>query len=222
MNAMCDRGMLLRRIAYSETSLIIHVLTSTHGRLSLMARGARRRQSEFRAALEPLSILELHWRPGRSGMGTLTAVERGKPLVPESHMYAGLDLNAVASGLFKEGADGFNELAHAFKLLRHRPEDSGLLAATWFLLRKSGWVGDLDHCWQCGRPAEVLHWSHALLHCPDCGKGTPVSQGLVRGILGHIRSPQVSLPRYDLMTWQTMVQEVLRAHGLRPISAGLA
>ncbi len=222
MSEVSDQGMLLRRIAYGETSLIIHVLTSGYGRLSLMARGARRKNSDFRAMLEPLSLLKLSWRAGRTGMGTLTCIEREHLLVPETHMYAGLDLNAVASGLFKEGSpDGFDDLVFAFQLLKCRPENSGLLAAAWFLLHKSGWVGDLDQCWSCGKSDHVMCWSGAELHCTDCGCGIPVSQGLLRGILGHLHSPRVSLPEHDLVTWLTMTQEVLRVHGLRPLTACL-
>ncbi|MFQ5355383.1 MAG: DNA repair protein RecO [Mariprofundaceae bacterium] len=220
MSAVSDQGMLLRRIAYGETSLIVHVLTSGHGRLSLMARGARRKNSDFRGMLEPLSLLKLSWRTGRTGMGTLTSIERENLLVPETHMYAGLDLNAIASGLFKEGSpDGFDELVFAFQLLKCRPEDSGLLAAAWFLLHKSGWVGDLDQCWSCGKSDNPMRWSNAQLHCSVCGQGISVSLGLLRGILGHLNSPRVSLPEHDLDTWLAMTQEVLRMHGLRPLSA---
>jgi len=213
-----DQGLLLRRIAFRETSLVIHVLTAGHGRLSLMARGARRSKSPLRAMLEPLTMLQLAWRPARVGMGTLTFAERGRFLVPETHAVVGLDLISVASSLFKEGAgDGFEELRHAFSMLGERPEESGLLAAVWYLLGKTGWIGTLDQCWCCGQQADALFWSHSQLRCAACGQGVPLSLGLIRGILGHMQGPRVLLPAHDAIMWLTMIQDVLRIHGLKQL-----
>ncbi len=211
-----DQGLLLRRIAFGETSLVIHVLTAGHGRVSLMARGARRSKSQLRAMLEPLTMLQLAWRPARVGMGTLTCAERGPLLVPETHAVVGLDLTSVASSLFKEGAgDGFEELRQAFSMLGERPEDSGLLAAVWYLLGKTGWIGTLDRCWCCGQQADALFWSHSQLRCAACGQGAPLSLGLIRGILGHMQSPRVFLSEHDSGAWLAMIQDVLRIHGLK-------
>lgn len=219
MSEVRDRGLLLRRIAYGESSLIVHMLSDEHGRIALMAKGARRAKSPFRATLAPLHRLTITWRPGRTGMGTLTGAERGEPLLPEHLMYAGLELSALASGIFQEGErHGFQELCEACHLLADRPEDSGLLAAAWYILEKNGWVGGLDHCWHCGSEVEALLWSQGYLHCADCGAGAKVSRGLQRGILGHMRNPRVYLSANDMRMWQTMVQDVLRLHGLRALS----
>lgn len=219
MSEIRDQGLLLRRIAYGDSSLVVHLLSEGYGRIALMAKGARRAKSPFRATLAPLHTLTLTWRSGRTGMGTLTDVERGKPLLPEHLMYAGLELSALAAGIFQEGEEhGFRELNEAFGLLAERSETTGLLTAAWGLLGKSGWVGSLDHCWHCGNEAGPLVWSKGYLHCTDCGTGTEISQGLRRGILGHMQSPRVYLAAHDVRTWQVMVQDVLRLHGLRALS----
>jgi len=213
-----DDALLLRRIPYGETSFIIHVLAREHGRISLMARGARRAKSPFRAALAPLYQLTLAWRPGRTGMGTLTDVERGAALLDEERSLEGLQLNAVAAGLFREGeTHGYIELIHAFDVLKERKQDSGILAGTWGLLRQEGWVGSLDHCWHCARAGDAFQWTDAELCCPKCGDGTEVSSGLRKGILGHMRYPRVCLPPRDLEMWRRMIQDILRHHGLKPL-----
>jgi len=210
-----DEALLVRRIAFSETSLVIHILTAGHGRLSLMAKGARRSKSPFRSALEPLTMLQLVWRPARVGMGTLTSAERGRLLVPEGHASCGLDLISVASSLFKEEAgDGFDELRQAFCMFSRRPQDTGLLAAVWLLLRRTGWVGTLDSCWSCGCKTNDLFWSNARLCCASCGHGISLSPGLIRGILGHLKNPGILLPTHDKGAWLMMIQDVLRMHGL--------
>ena len=218
MAEMRDNSFLLRRIPYGETSLIVHVLTSRHGRISLMARGARRGKSPMRASLAPLYHLILSWRPGRTGMGTLADVERHAALLDEARSMGGLQLNALAAGLFPEGeTQGYAELSHAFRILRERKDDSGLLAGAWYLLGKQGWLGSLDHCWRCANGGENFQWNDAELCCSTCGKGMQVSAGLRKGILGHMRNSKVYLPPQDLETWGRMIQDILRHHGLRPL-----
>jgi len=213
-----NAALLLRRISYSETSLVIHALSAEYGRLSLMARGARRATSPFRAALAPLYALQLAWRPGRSGMGTVTDVQRGQAMVSEPRMLEGLQLNALAAGLFHEGdPHGFMALCRAFTVLNTRPEASGLLAAVWYLLEKEGWLGSLDHCWRCDKRQDVLRWDEGELCCKSCGAGVEASAGLRQGILGHMDSPTVYLPGHDLSMWRRMIQDVLRCHHLKPL-----
>ena len=65
--------MLLNR-PYSETSWIIEVLTKDYGRLSLMAKGARRIKSQLKGVLLPFQPLLLSWT-GKGEMPTLTGAE---------------------------------------------------------------------------------------------------------------------------------------------------
>jgi len=213
-----DAALLLRRIPYGDTSFIIHVLAREHGRISLMARGARRAKSPFRAALAPLCKLMIAWRPGRTGMGTLMDAERGAALLEEERSLEGLQLNALAAGLFREGeAHGYAELIHALGILKDRKQDSGILAGAWDLLQKEGWVGSLDHCWHCANAGDTFQWRNAELCCPACGKGMALSAGLRKGILGHMHHPKVYLPPCDLEMWRQMIQDILCHHGLKPI-----
>ena len=214
-----DRALLLRRIPYGDTSLILHLVAERHGRLSLMARGARRAKSPLRAVLEPLHDVRLRWRPGRTGMGTLLEAERGPCLLPETHHLAGLEVLSVASRLFREGdIHGYGELCASLGLLAERPPETGLLAAVWALLDAGGWIGALDHCWICGATSAGMRWSHGRLHCDACGDGREVSTGLIRGIDGHMKSPRVYLPSRDLDVWRAIIQDTLQAHGFRPLA----
>jgi len=213
-----DAVLLLRRIPYGDTSFIIHVLAREHGRISLMARGARRAKSPFRATLAPLCELMIAWRPGRTGMGALVDVERGGPLLEEARSLEGLQLNAMAAGLFHGGeVHGYVELRHALCMLNEREGDSGLLAGAWSLLQQEGWLGPLDHCWRCANAAKVFQWDDAELCCPTCGKGPEVSLGLRKGIPGNMRNSRICLSSRDLEMWRRMIQDILRHHGLKPL-----
>ena len=64
---------------YGDTSLIIEVFTAQHGRMGLVARGARGPKSKTRAILQALQPLLLSWRASGE-LGTLTGVEaQGMP-----------------------------------------------------------------------------------------------------------------------------------------------
>jgi len=212
-----DDGLLLRRIAYSDTSFICHFLTAEHGRITVMARGARRPKSSFRASLEPLYDLQLSWRPGRTGMGTLTDLQRGRALLEAGLSLHGLELLAIASRLFQEGdPHGFHETKTALALLAKRGQQQGLAGAVWSLLGAAGWLGDLAHCWQCGRAAEqVMFWQHARLVCERCGQGMAVSVGLRKSIAAVLSGGTIRLSAADADRWHAMIRQLLVGHHIK-------
>jgi len=55
---------LLHGYPYSETSLIVEAFARDHGRLALLARGARRPRSALRGVLQAFQPLELSWFGG--------------------------------------------------------------------------------------------------------------------------------------------------------------
>jgi DNA repair protein RecO len=216
MAELRDEALLLRRIPYGDTSLICHFLTAEHGRIALMARGARRLKSPFRASLEPLYTLQISWRLGRTGMGGLADIQRGRSLLEPSHSLYGLELLAIVSRLFHEGnPHGFEETHAALKLLGERKQH-GLLVAVWHLLVAAGWLGDLSHCWKCGREAEqAMFWQHAHLVCESCGGGMTVSAGLRKSIAGILSGNHIRLSAGDADTWCEMVRTVLQEHSIK-------
>lgn len=181
-----DQALLLRRIPFRESSLVLHLLTRDHGRIALLARGARRPSSRMRPHLTLLAPLSLRWVEARcSGMGTLTAVARGRELLPPSHHLAGLELLALAARLFHEGdGHGFAECHRSLALLGGfvLPE-AGWIAAALELLHRAGWIDTLDRCWRCGSPADRLFWSAGGCRCGTClagARGREIGQELRR------------------------------------------
>jgi len=222
MAELRDDALLLRRIPYSDTSLICHFLTREHGRISLMARGARRAKSPFRAALAPLYRLQISWRPGRTGMGTLTDVVRDERMLDERMDLEGLELFSVAAGLFQDGdPHGYGELVEALALMQHSSPEAALYTGLWYLLQAGGWVGDFRHCWQCGSEvgeSDTMGWHDAELVCNSCGSDGTIAAGMRKGFSAQFEGANVRLGRHDLSCWQRMIQDVLRLHGLRALS----
>jgi DNA repair protein RecO (recombination protein O) len=76
-----DKGYVLHTYPYRETSLILQVWTEKHGRLGLVAKGARRPRSASRSVLVPFQPLALDWF-GRGELRTLKTAEPAAPATP--------------------------------------------------------------------------------------------------------------------------------------------
>ena len=211
-----DGALLVRRIPYGDTSLICHFITEHHGRIALMARGARRPKSAFRASLEPLYELQIAWRPGRSGMGTLTDVNRGAALLQPAQMLDGQELIAIASRLFQEGdSHGYEELHSALQLLAVSSQQP-LLVAVWKLLEQTGWLGDMSCCWQCSADVEgSMFWKQGHLLCGACGQGMEISAGLRKTVAALMHGERVMLSEANSGRWREMIRLILQQHGIK-------
>lgn len=67
-------GYILHQRNYRDTSLLLEVFAREHGRIGLVARGARAPRSRSRGLLQPFQPLLLSWS-GRGELGTLTGAE---------------------------------------------------------------------------------------------------------------------------------------------------
>jgi len=87
---------LLHAYPYSETSLILEIFAREHGRLAVLARGARRPRSALRAVLVSFQPLELGWFGGGE-VKTLAKAEwlGGMPLLAREGLLLGYYLNEL-------------------------------------------------------------------------------------------------------------------------------
>ena len=74
MHVTRQPGFILHRYSYRETSLLLEVFTRDSGRIGLVAKGARRPHSEYRAILNPFQPLILSW-VGKGELATLAQAE---------------------------------------------------------------------------------------------------------------------------------------------------
>ncbi len=74
MRIELEPAYVLHARPYSDTSLLLEVFTTQHGRIGLIARGARAPKSRKRVLLQVLQPLLLSWRES-GDLGTLAAVE---------------------------------------------------------------------------------------------------------------------------------------------------
>ena len=74
MNVELTTCFILHSRPYLESSLILDIFSREHGRLHLIAKGAKREKSRFTGLLQPYQRLLMAWR-GKSELMTLTDVE---------------------------------------------------------------------------------------------------------------------------------------------------
>ena len=87
---------VLHSYPYKETSLIVEVFSRDHGRIALIAKGAKRPHSRLRGVLQTFQPLSVGWS-GKSEMRTLTGAEwvGGMPPLEKSALLCGFYLNEL-------------------------------------------------------------------------------------------------------------------------------
>jgi len=146
-------GFVLHSWPYKETSLIIDVLTRDHGRIALVAKGAKRPHSQLRSVLQTFQPLQLGWT-GKGEIRTLTTADWVGGMLPleKSALLCGFYLNELLvkflmrdeahPELFDLYVSTLNQLAH------DEPATIVLRRFELALLRESGLLGDLTRCSQ--------------------------------------------------------------------------
>lgn len=87
---------LLHHRAYRESSVLLEVFSVRHGRLGIVARGARSARSKWGSLFQPFQRLLLSWSE-RGELGTLTGAEADGPPAPLSGeaVFSGWYLNEL-------------------------------------------------------------------------------------------------------------------------------
>src|SRR5256714_7993011 len=77
-----EPGYVLHTYPYKETSLIVEAFTRRHGRVALLARGARRPRSAMRGVLLAFHPLRLGWSGSAAPPALISAAWAGGPPSP--------------------------------------------------------------------------------------------------------------------------------------------
>jgi DNA repair protein RecO (recombination protein O) len=153
-------GVVLRRSDYSESSRIVVLYTRDHGKVRLLAKGAKRKKSEFLGILEPLFLLEIVYIERRSGLHILKEAH-----LLDSHLALRERLPDVTHGLYflslieqtqpDEDADPevFELLSSALSALERLSSPGNVSVAFQLrLVRHFGRFPSLGACGACGSP----------------------------------------------------------------------
>lgn len=173
-------AIVLRSIRYGEADRILHLYTPRHGRISAIAKGARRATSRFGARLEPFFRIRVVLREGRGDLFSVTGADTVTVHAGLRDHAATLDAAARAcdavSRLFEtEDAhpEVFTLLANELALLDADPDQgrpANGLAFRLKLLLAAGIVPQLAACSECGEQDHLRAFSAAAggVVCSSC------------------------------------------------------
>jgi DNA repair protein RecO (recombination protein O) len=211
-----EPAFLLHHYPWRDTSRILELLTRTHGRVSVVARGSRQSAASSGGALQSFMACLVSWS-GRGEMGYLTGVERLTPSMPVG---AGSDTSPTGEGEGRTLAgerlmSGFYANELLLKLLqRHDPhpalfdayasllarlragdQDAGRALRIFEkrLLEELGWGLNLEHEAASGAPIEALRSYRYALE----GGAEPID-GVAEGTLIFCGASLLSLARETL------------------------
>jgi len=112
-------GLILRTRPFMETSLIVNWLTQEHGRISTIAKGARRAKSPFRGKLDLFYECEFNFqRSRRSELHTLREVVLQETNASLRHELSFLQQASYCSALIEQTTEKETPLPVIFDLMR--------------------------------------------------------------------------------------------------------
>jgi DNA repair protein RecO (recombination protein O) len=222
------RAVVLRAVDYRDSDRIVTLFTEHHGKVSAMARAARRSQKRFAGGLESLCVVEVTLEPGR---GELETLREARPALPCLTLLTSLaSIEAAGAGL---------ELLRA-TLAERQPEpevfaltvdflvalDAGQPPGTRLLqfqldtLDLLGFSPDLEQCGVCGKAAPedrvaLFRASAGAIVCRACGGGALRLSAATRRVLlahrGRLGEPEPDALEEPATEWPKAVQAEARA-----------
>jgi DNA repair protein RecO (recombination protein O) len=197
------RALLLRSVDYGDTDRVVTLLTERFGRVSGMARGARRSQKRFGGALSPLCVLSVDLKPGRGELWTLAGARIERPclrllsdLPRMNAAFAAIELLRTLTPEHEPDAALFELGCALLDRLEHGPESGDALFACFALrlLALSGMAPRLDRCGRCGRTPRPdqsveLDAAEGRLACRQCGGAALRLSAALRARLAQASGP---------------------------------
>jgi DNA repair protein RecO (recombination protein O) len=98
MRISLEPSYVLHGRPYRESSLLLEVLSRSHGRVGLVARGARAARSRWKNVLQPFRPLLLSWNQ-KGELGTLTSADQvaSPPALAGESLFCGLYANELTT-----------------------------------------------------------------------------------------------------------------------------
>ena len=225
-----SRGLVLRRVEFGESDLIVMLFTPELGRVSALARGARKSTKRFGGALEPFFTLELRLeeRPG-SELMVLSEASIARARLGLLSELGRLEVAGRALGWIREAAPPRTPEPRVFALVEGFLERLSAGSATLSverelaelglsLLEEFGWGISFDRCVSCGKPCPPekpgnVDPRRGGLVCQSCGGGRIRLRGEQRARFARAASGQVEvLLDDDVAVALDLVERVLKLH----------
>lgn len=213
-------AIILRRVEYGDFDLILTLLTQTNGKISVIAKSAKKSVKRFAGILEPFSILNIICTRGRGkGLPVLQEATLTQPLPHirgdiHKTAYAGYWSEMIHSWMMEGKRDNalYNLLLTGLTALDSGDIPDALLSLAFQMkfLTASGLTPNLESCLGCGQtladaasPLFQFDPQKQGLVCRTCSrgiqKGPTLSKGtiklldwLARSTISHIQRVRYS------------------------------
>ncbi|MEM7434039.1 MAG: DNA repair protein RecO [Myxococcota bacterium] len=160
-----SRALLLRSVDYRDSDRVVTLLTEDYGKVSALARGARKSQRRFGGALQPYVVMHAHFRRGRGELAHLERVSVDRPF------------NRILRNLEAIGAAGAALAVIRERLPDHEPEPLVFDLAVRFLEALDRGASPEEALLSLHiRVLALLGFSPALDRCVCCGKAPPLNR----------------------------------------------
>lgn len=155
----------MRSIDYRDSDRIVALLTESEGKISALARGARKSQRRFGGALQPYVLMTAHYRSGR---GELAHLER---------VTVDRSFHGILKSLEAIGAAGAALAVIRERVPEHEPEPEVFDTTIRFLEALDGGAPAQESllCLQI-RVLMLLGFAPTLDRCVGCGKTPPAGR----------------------------------------------
>jgi len=220
-------ALLLRKVEHGETDLVLSFFTEDFGRVSALARGARKSARRFGGSLEPFHTLRVHIdEPPNSDLFVLREAALDSPRVALTSNLDRMDAAGRAIGWVRLASpprtaepDVWRELTSLLDRLNADEQSNPRLVLAeqgLRLLGAFGWGLDLGRCVRCGKPcaegrAAYVDPVRGGLVCRACGSARQKLTGPARARLASL-----SLLPEDVDAALALVEDTLKAHAGGP------
>lgn len=182
-----DFAFLLRSVNYGDDHRILSFLTAEHGRVDMIALGARKSIKRFSGVLDFVHCLGIEFKPSERGLATLLqcVLQESYPSLGQS--YEGTVLALQWLGLLAKTLPEGQQVPGVFSLLQGVFRRSGAADFAWLdvafrrqLLSRLGFHLDLSCCARCRAQDPGRYYflaGEGGLICAACHRG-PERQGL--------------------------------------------
>lgn len=233
------KAIILRKIAYGESDLIVTFFGRNDGRMSGIAKSARVSQRRFGGSLELGSLVDLRYVMRRGA--DLVRIEDAQVNAPTTGIMLSLErLGALSRALelalaflpeHQAAPEKFDLLAdYIFNLSREDPGPASVITFEIKWLSLVGYAPALENCMKCGGEAQTGEtWSFSLdsggIFCPRCvrhnSRRVEINEGAVRNLRNLAMDEEANLGQKETMAIHRLIATYVEHILGRPLSGRL-
>jgi DNA repair protein RecO (recombination protein O) len=238
-------AIVLRTRPYGDSDRIVSFLTEHHGKITGIAKGAKRSRKRFVNSLEPLSLVQLRFQDRPNG--NLVFILASDLVIGFQNLVSSLEKIAFASYLIEitdallgereENRLVFEHLKNGLNFLEDHPSSFIFLTAFELkLLSLTGYQPLLDRCRRCGKTqhaAAPVRWHFSPrdggIFCQTCSRAQadilPISAVALKTLAelqqeDSLFTLALSPPWVAVKEIRSIVERFIRFHVDREIKSG--